>query len=61
MQRGSIDTEMESGESALMVLALRVGHQPSKEEHIAFFVNHARSGEPIDVARELKAGIDVNA
>jgi ankyrin repeat protein len=33
----------------------------SQEERIAFFVNHARAGELVDVARELKAGLDVNA
>ena len=35
--------------------------QLSTEERVAFFVNHARAGELIDLARELKAGLDVNA
>ncbi|PPE73381.1 hypothetical protein C3942_14025 [Solimonas fluminis] len=33
----------------------------TQEERVAFFVNHARAGELLDVARELKAGLDVNA
>ena len=35
--------------------------QLSTEERVAFFVNHARAGELLDVARELKAGLDVNS
>lgn len=35
--------------------------QLSTEERVAFFVNHARAGELIDLARELKAGLDVNS
>ncbi|AXQ31288.1 ankyrin repeat domain-containing protein [Solimonas sp. K1W22B-7] len=47
--------------AAPAVPAVAAQPQLSDEERIAFFVNHARSGELIDVARELKAGIDVNA